>query len=120
LCVRSNDAFTRRDVRHAIDDQLTILFPELAALGTGSKSSTVSEGRHSLTPSGVTTIGPIDKDWMRHHCIEQLVVRSGWIIQTQLVIGRALHADNIANGECPCVRSAIATSRGSADISDIR
>ena len=67
--------------------------------GTGSKSSTASEGRHSLTPSGVTTIGRLIKNWMRHHGIEELFVGNRWIIQAQVAIWRPLYTDQLANGD---------------------
>ena len=41
----------------------------------------------------------IDEDGVSNHGVEQLFVGYGRIIQFEVVIRRALHADNLANGD---------------------
>jgi hypothetical protein len=60
--------------------------------GASSRSSTNSDGRHSRTPFGVTTMVRLIRDRVLEHKIDQLVVAPFGIGEAKLGIGRALFA----------------------------
>ena len=61
-------------------------------------SRTASDGRHSLDAVWRHDDRAIDEDWMRHHGVDQLIVRQRGIVQLQLVVGRSLFTQQIARG----------------------
>ena len=58
----------------------------------GSRSSTSSDGRQSLTPFGVTTIGRLIRIGCAIMASSKLVVGQGRVVEPELGIGRALLA----------------------------
>jgi hypothetical protein len=65
--------------------------------GWSSRSSTVSDGRHSRVPLAVTTIGRL-MDRVSEHEIDQLVVAPFGIGKPELRIGRTLLPQQRTNG----------------------
>ena len=62
-----------------IDDQLTVLFPELALLGVRKQIEQRFRRPAQFDAEWRHHDWPIDEDWVRHHCIEQLVISESWI-----------------------------------------
>ncbi len=81
-----------------VDHQLTVLFPELAALRTWKQIEHGFRRPAKLHPERRHHDRPIDEDRMSQHCVEQLIIGNSRIVESKIVIRSALHADNIPNG----------------------
>ena len=67
-------------------------------------SSTVSEGRQSFTPIGVTTIGRLIRIGCAIIASSSCVVGQRRIVEAELVVGRALLAQQRRAPRYPCAR----------------
>ena len=70
--------------------------------GAGRISSTASDGRHSLTPRGVTTMGRLMRMGVREHEADQLFVRPLRVGELEDTIGRPLFPDDRTHGQLHC------------------
>ena len=70
--------------------------------GSGRMSSTASDGRHSFTPSGVTTIGRLMRIGCAIMASSSASSAQGRIVEAQLVVGRSLAAQQLAHARSPC------------------
>ena len=87
---------------------------------SGSRGNTVSAGRHSRTPSLVTTIGRLIRIGCVEHPVDQPVVGQRRVVEPQLVVGRALAGAAGRARAGPCARSATAARRATVASSGIR
>ena len=75
----------------------SLVKPPCCALGR--MSSTASEGRQSLAPSGVTTTGRFIRMGWAGHLLDQLRVGPVGLAQAEFVVRRAFLAQQIAHGD---------------------
>ena len=79
-----------------IDNELAIFHAEFAALPYRQKIKNHFRRPAQLCAEGRHHDRAIDKDGMREHGIEELVVGNVGVIKMEIMVGRALHADEIA------------------------
>ena len=76
---------------------LTILLAELAALRLRQQIKHCLRRPAQLDAYWRDHDRSVDENGMRHHCIKKLVVRRPWIVELELVVGRALDAHHVTH-----------------------